>query len=246
MNRFSLQFAAVAIALGTLGLLTALPGQGRAAAGRGTQPAGPMKIAVVDMSYLFEHYEKLEDLRESVKAAADAAQAKAQGLIEQARSLDEQLKSGEYENGSAEFIERENKVIQLSSRFEAFKKATAKDLKKKDAAVLLEVYEDVRQAVEVFAQQNGFTLVLQVNRDTSSSDDKTKVGQKLGQPVFRNQNAQDITDGVLAYLSQEYAAASASGAPPNSKNKEPASSKAVPTPARSAAAPAPRSKAPRK
>jgi Skp family chaperone for outer membrane proteins len=205
-SRLSLQFAAFAGLIGAVCLLTVVPGQGKAAAARAAQAGGSTRIAVVDMSYLFQHYEKLEDLRQSVKQAADAAQEKAKGYIDQAKTLDEQLKSGEFETGSDEFVERENKVIQLSSRFEMFKATATKELKKKDAQVLLAVYEDVRHALELFAEQNGYSLVLQINREVMDTEDKTKIGQKLGHPVFRNQGAEDISEAVLAYLSQQYAA----------------------------------------
>lgn len=240
MKHLSLQFAAVAGLIGALGLLAAVPGQGKAAAARATQPSGPTRIAVVDMSYLFQNYEKLEDLRQSIKAAAEDAQAKAKGYIEKARTIEEQLKSGEFENGSTEFVERENKVIELSSRFEMFKATTQKDLKKKDAKILLTVYDDVRDAVALFAEQNGYSLVLQTNREITASEDKAKVAQKLGQPVFHNHRADDITDGVLAYLSQEYAANGAQ------KSQQPPAAKAPAAAATRTAPPAARNKTTRK
>ncbi len=239
MKHLSLQFAAVAGLIGALGLLAAVPGQGKAAAARAAQPYGPTRIAVVDLSYLFQNYEKLEDLRQNIKTAAEDAQVKAKGYIERARSIEEQLKSGDFENGSSEFIERENEVIKLASRFEMFKATTTKDLKKKDAQILKAVYDDVRQAVALFAEQNGYSLVLQTNREITASEDKAKVAQKLGQPVFHNHRADDITDGVLAYLSQEYAANGAQ------KLQQPPAAK-VPAAATRNASPATRNKTIRK
>lgn len=246
MTRLSLQFAAVFGLLGAVCLVTVLPGQGKAAATRAAQPAAPTKIAVVDMSYLFKHYEKLEDLRVSVKEAADKAQEKAKGYIEQARTIEEQLKSGEFENGSAEFLERENKVIQLSSRFEMFKATAQKEIKKKDAQVLLAVYEDIRHAVGLFAEHNGYTLILQINREVLASDEKSKVSQKLGQPVFHNHGAEDITEAVLAYLSKAYAAEIAEEKPARpAKAAQPSAAPRDAAPPRSAAAPS-KNKATRK
>jgi Skp family chaperone for outer membrane proteins len=199
----SLQFAVVAGLFGAVWFLTALAGHGTAAA-RGSSSIAPARIALVDMGYIFQNYKKLADLRVELKEAADAAEAKAKDIVSQARTIDEQMKSGEFEDGSQEFLDSEKKLIQLSSRFETFKALATRNLKKKDAEALVTCYQDVQKALAVFAEQNGYTLMLQVNRDLMATEDTNRVTRKLGQTVFHVHAGEDITEAVLAYLTQQY------------------------------------------
>lgn len=204
MKRLSLQFAVIAGLLSAVWFLTALAGHGTAAAARGSSTIAPARIALVDMGHIFKNYKKLADLRVELKEAAEAAEAKAKDIVSQARTIDEQMKSGEFEDGSQEFLDSEKKLIQLSSRFETFKALSTRNLKKKDAEALVTCYQDVQKALGVFAEQNGYTLMLQVNRDLMATEDTNRVTQKLGQAVFHVHAGEDITEAVLAYLTQQY------------------------------------------
>jgi Skp family chaperone for outer membrane proteins len=207
VKHYSVRIAVLAGIIAPLCLLAVFGRHGSAAGGKAASKALPTRVAVVDLGYILQHYRKVDDLRDEVKEAAEAVQSKAKGIAEQARTIQEQLQSGEIEQGSDEFLERERKVIQLSSRFEAFKALSTKDLKKKDAKVLSMVHQDVTRALALFAEQNDFTLILQINRDAVAASEASNIAQTLGQAVIRHPAEVDLTDAVLAWLNQEYDAA---------------------------------------
>src|SRR5262249_41669638 len=142
----TLPLTAVAGLIAAIGFATWAPGQGSAAA-RGTPPQSGTNIALVDLSQVYQNYAKLEDLRSGWKIEAEQAQAKAKGFIDKAKAIQDELKSGEFETDSPEYLEREKKMIQLSTRFETYKALATKDLKKKDAQILLAVHQDVQKAL---------------------------------------------------------------------------------------------------
>lgn len=225
MKRASLQILAIAGFVGALGLFVLGGRSSDAASSRRAQPAAT-HIAVVDLNHIFQHYDRLEELRQEVRESLEAAQTKAKDYVAKARTLDEQLKSSEFEEGSPEQLEHEKKLIQLNSRYEAYKALTTKNLKKQEAECMRTAYIDVQHALDQFAGQNGYTLVLQINRDAMTSDDPSRTAQKLGLHVFRNQGADDITDAVLAFLNAQHeTAAPAKAAHPTRKAAPPSARK---------------------
>jgi outer membrane protein len=208
-----LLFAAVAVVglVAGLSLLSDAHGQGQETAGRASKGAPPAaRIAVIDLGHVYRNYRKFEDLRKDVKEALEAAEARAKGYVDQAQAIQKELKAGQFDETSPEYLEREKKVIQLSSRFEAYKTLARKDLAQRDARVYLDIYNDIANVVKLVAEQNGYTLVVQVNREAASAEDPKAIGQTLGNSVIFHRAQEDITESVLAYLNRKYESSAAS------------------------------------
>jgi Skp family chaperone for outer membrane proteins len=233
-----LQFAAAAGLIGGLCLL-ATAGRQSTAAGAAPRQA-TARVAFVDLGHILRNYKKLEDLQEPVREFMSQAEAKHKAILEKARKLHEELKSGEFEAGSSEIIDRESALIQLSGRDEALKATTKREKARKDAVVLREVYLEIQDVVRQFAEVNGYTLVLQYDRDALASNDPNFLQQKLAGSVVLNQGGDDITDAALEYLSSAYAKEAGKGdsaAPPKtSPSTKTAPRKAAAAPAQGAKA----------
>lgn len=203
MKRFSLQFAAVAALLGVTCLLTAASGQGK--------PAGrPVRIALIDMDYVFVNYKKSDELTAEMRESYKAVEAQGKAMVNEAKSLQEQLKSGTFDEESSEFEKRENRLFHLNSKLKVLEVQTKSNMQKQQVSVVQAVYQDVQQALERFATQNGYTLILRHNREAHAAKDTQQIQKTISQQIVFHQGAEDITDSVLNLLNQEFEASAAS------------------------------------
>jgi Skp family chaperone for outer membrane proteins len=198
------------LAAGLCGSLVWLPdacGQNGATPSRAVKPAPTSRIAFVDMGDVLRKYKKAEDLTEVVKSAAEAAQAKDRENVVRTQELGRELQVAEIDQDSPEFREKEKKIVQLSTNVKAFRAVTQKDLKKRQARALLDIYQDVTAAVQQIAEQNGYTLVLRIDREAEAARSYTLIQQSMNQPVVRHSSPDDISNAVIAWLNKQYDAA---------------------------------------
>lgn len=208
---------------------------GQNGASRANPPAATSRVALLDLGLVFQRYKKLEDLQQTVKTAAEAAAAREQQMHGQGQDLEKSLRDGTLEQGSADYLEREKKVVQLMYSVKTFHKMTERNLKQQGAKAFVAAYEDVRMALAEFAQQNGYTLVLRVDREALDCKNYQTVQRSLSQDVVRQDSRDDITDAVVAYLNRQYDAAGSDAveapAAKKSEPRRPSPAPAVRTPA---------------
>ncbi|MBI3866188.1 MAG: OmpH family outer membrane protein [Planctomycetia bacterium] len=224
-------------ALATCGIVAALPYAAGQSGGAGRIGRSALKIAVIDMSRLLEQYKKADDLRDEVKAASEASNAKLKEIFSEGQELTKAQQDGKIDPESREFRDREKKIFQLESYVKSFKASQKRELQFQGAQASLEVYNDIQRALKLFSDRNGITTILKVDRAASGSTDLQLMGRTLSQDVIYHQNWLDITSSVVAYLNKQYE--STAGAQPGAENKptRPAPQTASPNPAKKPAAP---------
>lgn len=203
------------LAAGLCGAFVWLPdacGQNGAAAARSAQPA-VLKIAFIDMNLVLQQYKKSDDVILQVKAATEEGNAAIKQMVGKGRELEKPMLDGTMEKDSPEYLEREKKVIQLSANVSRYKAAAEKELKQQGAKATLALHQDVVNVVEQFAQQNGYTLVLRIDREALAAKSYKTVQQTMEQSVVHHDGRTDITDAVIAYLNKQYDAAGGATAP---------------------------------
>jgi Skp family chaperone for outer membrane proteins len=187
--------------------LSDVRGQSGNSAARTARQAVPMRVAVIDLGVILRQYKKSEDLREDVKATADAGSAKIRQLAGQGQELAKPLQEKSLEEDSPEYLERERKLLKLETYLKSLKATTERELKKQGAQASLEVYEDLQEALHLYCEQNGYTLVLNFDREAASAPE-SQLQRSLGQAILFHQTRDDITDAILGYLNHKYEAAS--------------------------------------
>src|SRR5262249_27533709 len=103
-----------------------------------------------------------------------------------------------------EYAEREKKVIQLSVNVKNFKSVKEKELKAGQAKALLGIYRDVAAVAKQVAEQNGYSLVLRIDREAVAARSYQTITQTLNESVLRHNSQDDITDVVIARLNRQY------------------------------------------
>lgn len=173
---------------------------------------GPHKVALIDMGYVFNEYEKLKVLQEDFNVEQQTAELDAKQKIEKMKGMQEQIKM--FKEGTPEYTKREQEMAKAVSEFETFKKVTERDLLRKRAKMLQTVYLEVQDMVEKIAQRNGYTLVMRFNREELNSGDPQKLMAGLQRQVIYHRPGDDITDFTLRYLNAQWQKANnAAGGP---------------------------------
>jgi Skp family chaperone for outer membrane proteins len=215
------------LAAGLCGAFVWLPdvcGQNSSPAARSAKPVGPSRIAFIDMGQILRSYKKAADVLQDVKAFEEANSAKIGQMINQGRELEKELVDGSLERDTPEFAERETKVKQLASRTHTAKTIADAELKQQRGRALLAVYRDVVAAVQQFAEQNRYDLVLQVDREALAAKNYRAIQQTMAQAILCRDDRDDLTDEIIALLNKQYAAAGDAASP----SKAPAASSLSP------------------
>lgn len=193
-----------ALSVGLCGVLAWIPparGQNGKAALGAQRSAPPLKIAVVDMALVGNEYKRLQDSRDELEASAEASKGKSAKLAEQGRELEKKLR--QVKEGTPEYQEIEQKVTKAAGDFDFYKKMADRELKQRIVQAQVDVYREIKATVAKFAEQNGYTLVLQVDRQALAAKSPQSLTQSLQQTIVRH-SVDDITDAVIVYLNRQY------------------------------------------
>ena len=198
-------------------------GQNDAAPSRAARPAPALRVAFIDLGEVIRNYRKFEDMSQDAQAAREAAGTAYKEKVEHIQQLGKALQDADLDRESPEFAAREKKLLQLSASTDSFRDVSEKELSHAAAKIRLAVYQDVSAAAREFAEQNGYTLVLRIDREAEAARSYMTIKQTMRQPVIRHDSRDDITDAVVAWLNKQYAAAGgAASLPAAARPKAPA------------------------
>lgn len=171
-----------------------------------TAPATtPHKVGLIDMAYIFKNYKKFEDRRETLKAEIMKTDEAAKSMAEQLKGIETELKSGKFKPESPEYQSLEAKGFALKGQFEQFSTKAKRDFLMKESEIYKEVYLEVTQAVNQYAQYYKFTLVIRFSREMINGDEEAReLIQGMNNLVIYHDPEFDITEKVLVFLNGRY------------------------------------------
>lgn len=202
MKKILLSVCALAVLAG-FGLAYAVAQNGAAAAATNAAVL-PHKVGLIDMAYLFSKYDKFTVLREELKQEIEGADSGLKGQLERIKAIQAEMKS--LVPNSPDYISREKQVTEMAAKIEADRRTMQREFMRKESKIYQQVYGEVTEAVEKYAEIYKFTLILRYSREEAIQDDPQKIMQALQRQVVFNRNDDDVTESVLRYLNKNFAA----------------------------------------
>jgi Skp family chaperone for outer membrane proteins len=175
---------------------------GQNATGQPSAPAPTTKVALLNLRYVMQHYERFKTFNGEIKGVVEPYQKKDTDLKTEGEKLVKQAQAPGTSVDQREKMEHRIKEIQRS--MEDNKAEAQKIVGKKYAESLKILYLDVHNVVSRFAQQHGYEMVLQFQDDLGPGywsppniDRKLKADTLL--PMYYNVSL-DISGHVVAAL----------------------------------------------
>lgn len=209
MKKLIVSLTAVAALVAVLLTATQTRGQSANPNAGGARTPRPHQIGLIDMAYVFNNYEKFKALQEAVQADLKVAKDKAQATIDEMKRLNELLTSNTHKPTSPEYQKIEAEMIRLQTELEAYGRVTQSQNLKREAEIYKQVYLEVQDAIKIYAEYHGYTLIIRFDRENvADSTDPQQVLQRLTRQVVYHRQEDDLTNVILNHLNSTYAKAS--------------------------------------
>ena len=189
-------------------LLNSVVGQEKAARKEAAAEEIPHRIALIDIRYVIDNYDKWKYLQEELKADFQEEENKFKAKVKKLQDMAAELK--DFKADSPEYEARRQKAEKLDGDLQFDKKQIQAKLQREQSKMTLTVYHEVHDAVEKFCRHFNYTLVLQFNRSEANSSDPNRAMQIVNQPVVYYRKADtgkckdDLSEPVVKWLNEKY------------------------------------------
>jgi Skp family chaperone for outer membrane proteins len=181
-----------------LSLAQAPPANRPAVPAAGGAPAGP--IAVIDVTYILEHYAKLKTAMEVYKADAqkveDALKKERDGIAKRAEGIKA------FQPGSPEYKKLEEELTKAESDWKLNVASKRRDFAEKESKYYLYAYQELTAAVKAYSERNGIQLVLRFNGAPIDPNNREMVQMEVFKMVMYYDKSIDITDIILKEMNR--------------------------------------------
>ena len=191
MNRFWLTAGcAGVVAMG------ALAGPARAA-------EAPSKVAVINLSRVFDQYRLTKDLEDLFEAKRQQMAAEAKQKTDEITVKRQEL--ARFKPDSDDYKTRRTQVDEMEVQFEVWAATKERQIRDEHKAWLLRIYRNVHKAVAELSAEKGIDLVLTYDNVTDEApDSKTLRQQLLLEKVFFFAKELDLTQEAIERLNKDY------------------------------------------
>lgn len=176
-----------------------------------SQDAGPTRIAVINLGEVFLNYEKAKNSKKELETFLAPYKVASEKLRDEANKLQQVATDPKLDMEAKNAATQ--KVLVIRRKLEDLDLEVRKLLGKKQEQSLLDLYADVRAAIEKYADAHNLDLVLVYGEPVKKEDagkfqNLTRKMQAMDQggvvPVFIRSRI-DITRAVLTRLNEPYA-----------------------------------------
>lgn len=174
------------------------------------RPAGPAAgapvsaptggVAVIDVTYILEHYTKLKSAMEYYKNQAQKAEDELKRERETIAKKAEGMKS--LQPGSPDFKRLEEELTKAESDWKLNVAAKRRDFAEQESQYYLKAYQELTAVVAEYSKRNGIQLVLRFNGAPIDPNNREMVQMEVFKMVMYYDKSIDITDPILADLNR--------------------------------------------
>jgi Skp family chaperone for outer membrane proteins len=177
----------------------------RAPAGTGAAPSNPHGIAVIDVTYILEHYSRLKQAMEVFKRDAQTTEDALKKDRAEIGKRAERIKT--LKPGTPDFKAEEEAITKAESDWKLKVAAQRRDFAERESKNYLRAYQELSVVVKEYADRNGISLVLRFNGAPIDPNNREMVQMEVFKMVMYYDKSIDITDPVLAELNRKAAIA---------------------------------------
>jgi Skp family chaperone for outer membrane proteins len=165
--------------------------------------AEDFKIGIVDISSVFEKYQKRIDLDQKLKEQEKGFQDEVNKKRKEIIDLDEETQL--LDLGSESRSNNENMLERKNVELEGYAKFAERQLLKKYKNFFENIYEEVVQKVEEIGKQEGYDLIIKKEESDLKSGQISDLQFKIGiRTVLYHSDSVDITLDVIENLNASY------------------------------------------
>ena len=186
--------------LSTAVAVTFLHAEPQAPPRNGTPSGPPSGVAVVDVTYLLDHYAKLKQSNEQFKRDVEDKEVslkKERELIQKKVELLKNLKPG-----SPDYKAKEEEIAQADSDWKIKVQRQRSDFAERESKSYLDAYKDISNQVRLYAERNGISLVLRFNGAPVDPANRDAVQAEVFKMVTYYHKDIDITGPVMQELNK--------------------------------------------
>ncbi len=201
---------ALGVAVACVGLaFTQLEAQQQVAPRVAAPTASPHGVAVIDVTYILEHYSRLKQAMEVYKHDAQAAEDTLKKERDALAKRAEGLKT--YVPGSPDYKRLEEELTKGESDWKLKVAAQRRDFAERESKNYLRAYQELSAVVKAYADRNNIQLVLRFNGAPIDPNNREMVQMEVFKMVMYFDKSIDITDPILAELNRNAAIAAPPG-----------------------------------
>jgi Skp family chaperone for outer membrane proteins len=165
--------------------------------------AEDFKIGIVDISSVFEKYQKRIDLDQKLKEQEKGFQDEVNKKRKEIIDLDEETQL--LDLGSESRSNNENMLERKNVELEGYAKFAERQLLKKYKNFFENIYQEVVQKIEEIGKQEGFDLIIKKEESDLKSGKISDLQFKIGiRTVLYHSDSVDITLDVIENLNASY------------------------------------------
>lgn len=169
-------------------------------------------IAVIDVTYILDHYSRLKQATDAFKRDMDDAEGQLKKERDAMAKKAEKLKT--FKPGTPDYKALEEEIIKQESDWKLRVNRQKGEFSERDAKNFLTAYQELSQQVKLYSERNGISLVLRFNGARVDPTNPQSVQMELSKMVMFYHKDIDITDQVLAELNRNAAIATPRTQPP--------------------------------